>query len=136
MKKVIFVCVHNSGRSQMAEAFAKKLGAGRIVTESAGTEPGGSLNPQAVAAMEEIGYDMSDHYPKLLTLEMINSADRMITMGCGVDAEGVCPASFIPTEDWGLDDPKDQPIEKVREIRDKIKAKVLKLIEEMTGSES
>lgn len=135
MKRVLFVCVHNSGRSQMAEAFAKKLGDSKIIAESAGTEPGDSLNPQAVAAMEEIGYDMSGHHPKVMTPEMVNSADRMITMGCGVDAEGVCPASFVPTEDWGLEDPKGQPIEKVREIRDLIKARVERLIEEMTTGE-
>jgi arsenate reductase len=131
----MFVCTHNSGRSQMAEAFAKKLGAGKITAESAGTQPGGALNPQAVAAMEEIGYDMSGHHPKAMTLKIVDSADRMITMGCGVDAEGVCPASFIPTEDWGLEDPKGQPIDKVREIRDQIKARVEKLIREMTTDE-
>lgn len=129
MKKVIFVCVHNSGRSQMAEAFAKRLGQGRLIAESAGTEPGDALNAQAVAVMQEIGYDMSGHHPKMMTLEMVESADRIITMGCGVDA-GVCPAAFVPTEDWGLDDPKGQPIEKVREIRDEIKARVEKLVEE------
>ena len=105
MKRVLFVCIHNSRRSQMAEAFAKRLGAGKIIAESAGTEPADGLNPVAVEAMEEIGYDMSGHYPKVMTLDMVNSADRMITMGCGVDTEGVCPASFIPTEDWGLEDP-------------------------------
>jgi len=136
MKKVIFVCVHNSGRSQMAEAFAKKLGAGKIVVESAGTQPADGLNPTVVRAMEEIGYDMTGHYPKMLTLDMINSADRIITMGCGVDAEGVCPASIVQTEDWELEDPKGQSIEKVRQIRDQIKARVEKLIEEMTTGEA
>ncbi len=135
MKKIIFVCIHNSGRSQMAEAFANKLGAGRIVAESAGTTPGDALNPAMVQAMSEIGYDMGGHHPKPMTLEMVDSADRMITMGCGVDTEGVCPASFIPTEDWGLDDTKDQPIEKVRAIRDEIKARVARLIEEITVGE-
>ena len=130
MKKIIFVCVHNSGRSQMAEAFAKRLGAGKIEVQSAGTQPTDRLNPVVVKAMEEIGYDMSGHYPKLLTLEMVNSADRIITMGCGVDAE-TCPASFLPTEDWGLEDPSGQPLEKVREIRDDIKARVQKLISEI-----
>ena len=130
MKKVIFVCVHNSGRSQIAEAFANRLGQGRLIAESAGTEPGDALNPQAVAVMEDIGYDMSGHHPKMMTLEMVESADRMITMGCGVDA-ATCPAAFVPTEDWGLDDPKGQPIEKVREIRDEIKSRVEKLISEM-----
>ena len=133
MKKVVFVCTHNSGRSQMAEAFANRLGAGKVIAESAGTQPANGLNPQAVAAMQEIGYDMSSHYPKVMTLDMVNSADRMITMGCGVDTEGVCPASFIPTEDWGLEDPKGQPIEKVRQIRDEIEARVEKLIDELAG---
>lgn len=125
----------------MAEAFAKKLGAGRVVAESAGTSPGSHLNPQAVAAMEEIGYDMSGHYPKLMTPEMIDSADRIITMGCGVnldeaDAESaVCPAVLVESEDWGLDDPNDQPMEKVREIRDQIRLKVVKLIEQMAREE-
>jgi arsenate reductase (thioredoxin) len=130
LKKVIFVCIHNSGRSQMAEAFANKLGAGKIDAISAGTEPGDHLNLQVASVMEEIGYDMSGHYPNTMTLEMVNSADRIITMGCGVDA-GVCPASFVPSEDWGLVDPNGQPTEKVREIRDQIKMKVEKLIEEL-----
>ena len=141
MKKVIFVCIHNSGRSQMAEAFAKKLGEGKIIAESAGTAPGGTLNPQAVAAMEEIGYDMSGYYPKVMTPEMIESTDKVITMGCGVNLDdiehggAVCPAVFVESEDWGLDDPKGQPIENVREIRDLIKTRVEKLIEEMTTGE-
>lgn len=141
MKKVIFVCIHNSGRSQMAEAFAKRLGEGKVIAESAGTEPGGNLNPQAVEAMEEIGYDMSGHYPKVMTQEMVESADKVITMGCGVNLDdidhggAVCPAVFVESEDWGLEDPKGQPVEKVREIRDLIKARVEKLIEEMTMGE-
>ncbi|MHB9035183.1 MAG: arsenate reductase ArsC [Armatimonadota bacterium] len=134
MKKVIFVCIHNSGRSQMAEAFAKKLGEGRIIAESAGTEPGDQLNPQAVEAMEEIGCDMSVHYPKVMTQDMVKSADRIITMGCGVDA-ATCPAVFVPSEDWELEDPKGKPIEVVRWIRDVIKARVERLIEEMTTGE-
>jgi protein-tyrosine-phosphatase len=115
MKKVIFVCVHNSGRSQMAEAFARRLGEGEIIAESAGTNPSDALNPVVVEAMNEIGYDMRDHYPKVMSLEMVQSADIMITMGCGVE-EGICPAAFIPTEDWELDDPKDQPIEKAKKL--------------------
>jgi len=114
----------------MAEAFAKRLGAGKVEALSAGTQPADRLNPVVVEAMQEIGYDVSCHYPKLLTLEMVNSADRIITMGCGVDAE-TCPASFLPTEDWGLEDPSGQPLEKVREIRDEIKARVQKLISEI-----
>ena len=130
MKKVIFVCTHNSGRSQMAEAFARRFGEGIIESESAGTQPVDELNATVVEAMEEIGYDMSGHYPKLMTSEIIDSADRMVTMGCGVDVDGggLCPIATLPTEDWGLDDPKDQPIEKVRRIRDEIESKVKKLI--------
>jgi len=137
LKKVIFVCVHNSGRSQMAEAFAKRLGAGRIVVESAGTEPAATLNPQAVQAMEEIGYDMSGHYPKVVTLEMVDSSDKVITMGCGVNLDdidhggAVCPAVFVESEDWGLEDPRGQPLEKVREIRDQIRQKVERLVQEL-----
>jgi len=130
--KVVFVCIHNSGRSQMAEAFAKRLGEGKIEAVSAGTSPANSLNPIVVEAMNEIGDDMSGHYPKVLTPEMVKGAERIITMGCGVD-EGVCPAEFLVTEDWDLDDPKDQAIEKVRKIRDEIKAKVEKLISELNA---
>lgn len=132
MKRVVFVCIHNSGRSQMAEAFAKKIGEGKIIAESAGTEPGDHLNPQAVEAMEEIGYDMSSHHPKVMTTEMVDSADRIITMGCGVNA-ATCPAVFVPSEDWGLEDPKGQPVEKVREIRDQIKARVEQLVAELAA---
>ena len=137
MKKIVFVCIHNSGRSQMAEAFAKKLGTGKIEAESAGTAPGGELNPTVVQAMEEIGYDMSGHYSKVMSNEMVDTADRVVTMGCGVNLDeaaegGTCPAVFVPSEDWGLEDPKGKPIEKVREIRDEIKARVEKLIVELS----
>jgi arsenate reductase len=117
----------------MAEAFARKLGKGVLEAESAGTAPGGELNPQAVAAMEEIGYDMSGHYSKLMTPEMVDSADLVVTMGCGVDPNDIpdgatCPAVMVPSEDWGLEDPKGKPIEKVREIRDEIKSRVEELV--------
>jgi len=134
MKKVIFVCVHNSGRSQMAEAFAKRLGAGKIIAESAGTAPADNLNPTVVEAMREIGYDMTGQYPKLLTPEMVETADKIITMGCEVDT-GLCPATFVASEDWGLEDPKDQPIEKVREIRDQIEEKVRTLVQQLAAGE-
>lgn len=141
MKKVLFVCIHNSGRSQMAEAFAKMLSSGTIMAESAGTEPGGHLNPQVVEVMEEIGYDMSANYPKLMTPEMVESADKVVTMGCGVNlddikyGEVVCPAVFVKSEDWGLEDPNGQPIDKVRDIRDLVKARVERLIEEIMVDE-
>jgi arsenate reductase len=129
MKKVLFVCVHNSGRSQMAEAFFNKMVNGKALAISAGTQPASQINPIVVTAMREIDIEISNHKPKLLTLEMLESADRVITMGCSV--EEVCPASFVPTEDWKLEDPAGKPIEKVREIRDEIKARVGVLIQAM-----
>ena len=81
--------------------------------------------------MREAGIDISHNKPKMLTFEMVEKADRMITMGCGADAQAVCPASFIETEDWELDDPHGQPIDKVRKIRDEVKTRVEKLIEEI-----
>lgn len=136
MKKVIFVCIHNSGRSQMAEAFAKRLGVGVIAAESAGTLPADAINPVAVDAMKEIGYDMSGQHPKILTDEMANGADLVVTMGCGVDLEeaskgGVCPVVSAPSEDWGLEDPKGKPIDTVRRIRDEIKTRVEDLVRRM-----
>lgn len=131
MKTVLFVCIHNSGRSQMAEAFFNELVEGKVKAVSAGTSPGSNVNPVVVEAMREIGIDISEKIPKALTIEMVENADRMITMGCGADAEGICPAGIIETEDWELDDPHDQPIEKVREIRDEVKRRVIILIDEL-----
>jgi arsenate reductase len=133
MKRVLFVCVHNSGRSQMAEAFANKLGEGAIQAQSAGTSPGDGLNPAVVEAMQEIGYDMSAHRPKPMTAEMADAADLVITMGCGVSLDGdaesaVCPAAFVPSEDWALDDPAGQPVEHARAIRDEIRSRVEELV--------
>ena len=130
LKKVLFVCVHNSGRSQMAEAFLNHLAKGRLVAASAGSEPAARINPTVVEAMLEVGIDIRDRKPKLLTFEMLEDADRVITMGCSV--EGVCPASFVPTEDWELTDPEGRPVEQVREIRGEIKARVEALIEELS----
>jgi arsenate reductase len=133
MKKVLFVCVHNSGRSQMAEAFFNHYAARKARAFSAGTRPASHTDCTVVAAMKEVGIDIASQRPKMLTAEMMESADKVVTMGCGV--EGFCPASFVPTEDWQLEDPEGKPIEKVREIRDKIGAKIMKLIEEMQGKE-
>ena len=129
MKNVLFVCVHNAGRSQMAEAFFNRMVDGKAVGFSAGTQITETINPLVVEAMQEVGIDISHEKPKMLTLDMMDRADKVITMGCGV--EGVCPASFIPTEDWKLEDPAGKPIEIVRRIRDEIKLKVEKLIVEM-----
>lgn len=134
MKKVLFVCVENDGRSQMAEAFAKKYGEGRILASSAGLKPPEKVNPVVVEAMREKGIDISLNRPKLLTMQMIEDADVAITMGCGV--EEVCPAVLIENVvDWELDDPKGQPIEKVREIRDEVERRVKALIHELTANQ-
>jgi arsenate reductase (thioredoxin) len=132
MKTVVFVCVHNSGRSQMAEAFFNQIVQGKARAFSAGTQPGDSINPVVVEVMKEVGIDISKNKPKLLTLEMVEKADRMITMGCGAEAGAVCPASFIETEDWALEDPKGKTIEQVRKIRDEIRELINKLVKEIT----
>ena len=131
MKTVIFVCVHNSGRSQMAEAFFNQMAEGKAIALSAGTQPGDKVHPEVIAAMREVGIDISGNKPKILTMEMIEKADKMITMGCAADAGGLCPASFIETEDWALEDPKDKPLEQVRAIREDIKKRVMNLIREI-----
>jgi arsenate reductase (thioredoxin) len=131
-RTVLFVCVHNAGRSQMAEAMLNHLAREKrlpIRGASAGTAGGKQLNPVAVQVMEEIGISMAGQAPKLLTQEMADSADTIISMGCGVDAEA-CPAKFLLTEDWELDDPAGQPIDKVREIRDQIRARIQKLMDQ------
>ena len=129
MKTVLFVCVHNSGRSQMAEAFFDKLAKGRAKGLSAGTQPAEAVNPVVIEAMRETGIDISRNKPKALTMEMLEQADRVITMGCG--AEAVCPASFVETEDWALEDPQGKTLPDVRKIRDAIKDRIVKLIKEM-----
>ncbi|OGO00440.1 MAG: arsenate reductase [Chloroflexi bacterium RBG_13_52_14] len=129
MKIVLFVCVGNSGRSQMAEAFFNHFAQGKARAISAGTEPAPAVSRTAIEAMRELGIDISKNKPKPLTPEMINQANMVITMGCG--AEAACPASWVETRDWVLEDPKDKLIEKVREIRDEIKARVVKLLKEL-----
>jgi arsenate reductase len=131
MKVVLFVCVHNSGRSQMAEAFFNQLAKGKARAYSAGTQPADKVNPVVVEAIREVGVDISGKKPKALTMDMVEKADRMITMGCGAEAEAVCPASFIETEDWTLEDPKGKSLEQVRKIRDEIKKRVMKLLNEI-----
>jgi arsenate reductase (thioredoxin) len=114
----------------MAEAFFNRMANGAAIAGSAGTEPGDRLNPTVVEAMGELGIDLAGSRPKLLTQEMLDRADRVITMGCSVEES--CPALFLPqVEDWGLEDPAGKPIEKVREIRDEISRRVEGLIAEM-----
>ena len=125
---VLFVCVHNAGRSQMAAGFMNSLGAGRVEVLSAGSAPKDSINPIAVQAMQEVGIDISNNIPKVLTPEAVQESDAVITMGCG-DA---CP--YYPGkryEDWVLDDPAGQGIESVRVIRDDIKKRVEQLLSEL-----
>ena len=129
---VLFVCIHNAGRSQIAEALFNAYAGGAAKAVSAGTEPVAALNIAVVASMREAGYDLTGHAPKLLTEEMIDAADRVITMGCMDDPS--CPA-VLAEEDWGIDDPAGAPPPKVREIRDQIARKVRSLLREM-GIES
>ena len=131
MKTVLFVCVGNAGRSQMAEAFFNRLANGRARAISAGTKPAGAVDAQTIEVMREVGIDISKAKPKALTMEILDQADRVVTMGCG--AEGVCPASFVESEDWQLEDPKGKPIEEVRRIRDEIRAGVTRLLERTKG---
>jgi arsenate reductase len=115
----------------MAEALFNHYAAGKAKAFSAGSQPASRVNPTVVQAMREVGIDISTQRPKKLTSEMVNDADKVVTMGCEV--ESVCPAAFVPTEDWQLEDPEGKSIEKVREIRGEIEAKVKKLTEEIDG---
>ena len=129
MARILFVCVENAGRSQMAEAFAKKYGKDRFVVFSAGNRLAEKVNPSVVEVMKEADIDISTNKPKLLTYQMAHEPDLIVTMGC--NDQGVCPGPFFkPTVDWKLEDPKGKPIEKVREIRDDIEQRVKKLIAE------
>jgi arsenate reductase len=127
MDRVIFACVHNAGRSQMAAAFFARLAdPARAQALSAGTAPGPRVHPEVVAVMQEVGIDLSSARPQLLTDELARGASMLITMGCG-DA---CP--YVPgvrRDDWPLPDPKGQPLERVRAIRDEIEARVRRLVE-------
>ena len=110
----------------MAEALTRHLSNGAVEAESAGTQPSTGVNPIVVEAMAEIGIDLTGHHPKVISQEMVNRADSVFTMGCSIDES--CPATFVPSEDWGLEDPAGKDIEHVRRIRDQIKAKVRELL--------
>lgn len=127
---VLFVCVHNAGRSQMAAGLLTHLSQGTIEVRSAGSEPADQINPVAVEAMKEIGIDITAAEPKILTREAVQASDVVITMGCG-DACPIFPGKRY--EDWKLDDPAGQGIEAVRGIRDDIKARIEKLIGELVS---
>jgi len=126
--EVLFVCVHNAGRSQMAAGLVKLRSGGRVHVRSAGSDPGDGINPAVIEAMAEIGVDLSEEFPKPLTDEVVRAADVVITMGCG-DACPIYPGKKY--EDWVLDDPHGQDLETVRRIRDEIDARVQKLIAEL-----
>ncbi|MCA1982306.1 MAG: arsenate reductase ArsC [Nocardioides sp.] len=125
---VLFVCVHNAGRSQMAAGFLRELGGDRVRVLSAGSMPGDRINPVAVEAMAEVGIDIAGQQPKVITDEAVQASDVVITMGCGDE----CP--YFPGtryEDWPLDDPAGQGLEAVRPIRDAIEARVRALLAEL-----
>lgn len=130
--EVLFLCVHNAGRSQMAAAFARKLGGDRLVVHSAGSDPSETLNPSVVEAMREVGIDIAAESPKKLTDEMARGSDVIVTMGCGDE----CP--YYPGkryEDWNVTDPAGLSLEKVREIRNDIERRVTVLIAGLRAGE-
>jgi arsenate reductase (thioredoxin) len=131
MAKVLFVCLHNAGRSQMSEALFTRAAAGRHEARSAGTSPGDRVHPEVVAVMRELGIDLADRKPQRLTNELAQWADVIVTMGCGDE----CP--YIPGKrylDWDLPDPKRMPVEQVRVIRDEIDDRVRELAGELQSS--
>ena len=132
---VLFVCVHNAGRSQMAAGFLTALSNGRVEVRSAGSMPADQVNPVAVQAMAEAGIDIADQQPKVLTTDAVQASDVVITMGCG-DACPIFPGKRY--EDWKLDDPAGQGIDDVRPIRDDIRIRVESLLGELlpTGSQT
>jgi arsenate reductase (thioredoxin) len=128
---VLFVCVHNAGRSQMAAGLVKLRSAGRIHVRSAGSDPGEEINPAVLDAMGELGVEMSEEFPKPLTDEVVRAADVVITMGCG-DACPIYPGKRY--EDWDLDDPAGQDLDTVRRIRDELDGRVQTLVAELIPS--
>jgi arsenate reductase len=125
---VLFVCVHNAGRSQMAQGWLRHLAADAVEVRSAGSEPADRINPVAVAAMREVGIDITAEAPKVLTVDAVRESDVVITMGCG-DTCPVFPGKRY--EDWALTDPAGQPLEVVRRVRDEIRSRVEALVAEL-----
>jgi arsenate reductase (thioredoxin) len=131
MARVLFVCLHNAGRSQMSRALFERAAGGRHEAQSAGTTPGDRVHPEVVEVMRELDFDLSDRHPRLLTRELAEWGDVIVTMGCGDE----CP--YIPGKryiDWDLPDPKDRPIEEVRATRDDIADRVAGLVAELDGT--
>lgn len=127
--EVLFVCVHNAGRSQMAAALLDHYAAGRVHVRSAGSAPADEINPLVVNAMSELGIDVSREFPKPMTDEVVRAADAVITMGCG-DACPISPGKRY--EDWEIDDPAETDLAGVRQIRDDIAGRVRRLLDELT----
>ena len=133
-KTILFVCVENAGRSQMAEGFFWKYAPDGYEPLSAGTKPTSQINPLSIQVMNEIGIDVSKQRSKELTEDMMRNSDKIINMGC-MD-KNYCPTLFIPKViDWGIEDPKDKPIEKVREIRDEIERRIKELATDVSVAE-
>jgi arsenate reductase (thioredoxin) len=129
MPEVLFVCVHNAGRSQMAAALLDHYAEGRVHVRSAGSAPANEINPDVIAAMSELGLDVSKEFPKPITDEVVQAADAVITMGCG-DACPIYPGKRY--EDWQVDDPAETDLDGVRHIRDDIGERVRRLLAELT----
>ena len=128
MTGILFLCIHNAGRSQMAAGFARELSQGAVTILSGGSEPGESVNPVAVEVMREVNIDIAGYVPQKYNDDLLHSVDVVVTMGCG----DTCP--YIPGKryiDWPLDDPKGRPIEEVRVIRDQIRANVAELLNQL-----
>jgi arsenate reductase (thioredoxin) len=130
--EVLFVCVQNAGRSQIAAGLLDKLGAGRVHVRSAGSDPADRINPNVVRAMAEVGVDISKEFPKPMTDEVVRDADAVVTMGCG-DACPIYPGKHY--EDWEIADPAGQDLETVRAIRDEIAGRVGELLDELVAGE-
>jgi len=128
---VLFVCVHNAGRSQMAQGWLRHLAGDTVEVRSAGSEPADQINPVAVQAMAEVGIDITAETPKMLTVDVVRDSDVVVTMGCG-DACPIFPGKRY--EDWDLTDPAGQPFEVVRQVRDQIKTRVQTLVTDLLGA--
>jgi len=131
VKRVLFVCVENACRSQIAEGFLNALAEEKVSAKSAGNMPAKAVNPLAVQVMKEVGIDISGHKPKMITAEMVQEADKVVLMGCGRNS---CPIVPKEVEDWQIEDPAGKGVEKFREARDAIRKKVEKLITEVNKS--
>lgn len=132
MPDVVFVCVHNAGRSRMAEALFNREAAGRYTAASAGTQPADRPHPEVVVALAEVGIDLEATPGRLLDPELADRAGQLVSMGCSVEA--ACPATITPMRDWALADPKGRPLDEVRAVRDDIARRVRDLVAELDAA--